>query len=398
VTKTSFGSVSEKINKLYHNSNETTANDQSSPINYSPLVPSLNFSSAYQYLDENSLAEYHNHKFDHHRYSRDSSPMVNQTERIFSFLLNRPSLLFSSGMSAMWAALWVSAPVIDAFISIGSYYRKTTVLLNELSALTGKPHTNLRDVDDVLESKLSGRPLLLIESPSNPLLKIHNVEILRNAYPDAVIVYDNTFVGLENDLLNLPLVDFQVSSCTKYIGGHNDLIAGFISVANDEAFQKVWNVRSSQGGIPDPISAYLLFRSLKTYDVRIAQMVSNAEHVLDWMSCQPSIKTIYYPGRFANEDQSELFSRSYRHGGSVISLEIKEGNNINLTRTQLFSTKMAPSFGSTDTLIERPASMSHAGKTDAELEMLGISRNLLRLSIGMEPIEFILEDLQRVLA
>jgi len=394
----SFGSVSKKLNELYLNAEETTGSDGSGPISYEPLVPSINFSSAYQYLDEESLAQYHSRKFEHHRYTRDSNAMVNQTERIFAFMMDRPSLLFSSGMSAIWASLWVSAPEVEAFVSIGSYYRKTLVLLEELAAITGKPHINVDDVDDALARDLPAKIMLHVEGPCNPLMRIHDVEKLRAGYPEAKILYDNTFAGLENDLQNLQYVDFQVASCTKYIGGHNDVIAGQVSVRDEATFNKVWNVRSSQGGIPDSMSTYLLFRSLKTYDVRLAQMVSNAEKVLAWLDAHPNIEAIYYPGQFANADQAELFAKSYGHGGAVISYEVKDGAPIKLDRAQLFSTKMAPSFGSTDTLIERPASMSHAGKTDEQLAALGLSRNLIRMSVGMEPIEFILADLERVLS
>ncbi|ROO32508.1 hypothetical protein SAHL_04935 [Salinisphaera orenii YIM 95161] len=224
-----------------------------------------------------------------------------------------------------------------------------------------------------------------------------DLEAIRSQFPNAVIIYDNTFQGLVNDKGQAEFADIIVGSCTKYIGGHNDLLAGYVSCADSEIYQKIWSARSSFGGILDNLSAYLLFRSLRTYDIRIAKGLENCLQVINFLEKSSAVVDIYYPGRNANRDQAELLERTQFHGGSVVTFRVEESVQLEDKFNRLNSTKMAPSFGSVDTLIEIPAYMSHWGKTLEELQELGLDFRTVRLSVGNEPVSYILDDLRILL-
>jgi cystathionine beta-lyase/cystathionine gamma-synthase len=324
--------------------------------------------------------------------------LVSKIEEIFSYVMGGDSVAFSSGMSAIWAVLWATAPEVESYITVGSFYRKTLSNIADICSLTGRHHINYPDLEALMSADLKGRPFILLESPANPFLRLVDVQAVRNTFPDATIMYDNTMAGLLNDRNYDTGADFVVCSCTKYIGGHNDVLGGIVSTPDPKKHLRLWEIRSSQGGILDPFAAFLIFRSLKTYDVRMARILENVEPVLEALESHNKVDSLYYPGRFANSDQADIASRCYYHGSGVITFEVSKDVDLTLSQLQLHSSKMAPSFGSTDTLIERPATMSHAGKTEEELSLLGLSLRHIRLSVGMEPISYILSDIDRLLS
>jgi cystathionine beta-lyase/cystathionine gamma-synthase len=400
----SFGnnpSVAQCLNELFDNPFSTTATavEQGSV----PLVPPINFSAAYAYSDEGALGAYHNDKLRHHRYTRDSNALVTQLEGIFGHMIGGQAVAFSSGMGAIWSVLWTTAPEVDTYWTVGSFYRKTLANIDELCALTGRKHCNFATLEDMMaesEAHKTSVPLILLESPANPFLRLVDVGAVRAAFPKAVLLYDNTMAGLLNDTDEGmgEGADYVLSSCTKYIGGHNDLLGGVVATTDSKRHSKLWDVRSAQGGILDPFAAFLIFRSLKTYDVRMERILENAPKVLEFLDAHPMVETLYYPGMYENADQSEIAERNYRHRGGVITFVVSDKVDLALTHDRLHSSKMAPSFGSTDTLIERPATMSHAGKSPEQLASLGLSMQHIRLSVGMEPTRYIIADLERLLS
>ena len=389
-------SVTCCLNELFDRPFETTAT--SLEWGASPLVPDINFSSAYAYCDEDTLAAYHEDKHSNFRYARDSNSLVLKLEQIFSHIFSGKSILFSSGMSAIWSVLWSSVNDVDCYITIGSFYRKSLVNIEQICKLTGRTHLNFPDLNSLLNSNISSRPLILLESPSNPFLRLIDVRIVRDTFPNAILLYDNTMAGLLNDVNSELGADFIVTSCTKYIGGHNDVLGGIVTTTDANNFKSLWEIRSSQGGILDPFAAFLIFRSLKTYDVRMSRILENIEPVLHALDSHKHVNKLYYPGRFSNIDQQQIADKCYRHGAGVITFEVSHDVNLSFSDQSLHSSKMAPSFGSTDTLIERPATMSHFGKSEQELQNLGLSTRTVRLSVGMEPPGYIIADLHRLLS
>jgi cystathionine gamma-synthase len=380
--------------------NEAHLNQQSTlgaPIGFmeigKPLNPSINYSTAYSFQTVDDLRSYHENKYSSVRYARDSSPLVSQIEYYLSKTLSDSRvLLFNSGMSAISTALNCFLNKNSEIITIGSYYRKSASIFMKMEKSFGIKTVNYKCSTDIPRSD-STETIILIESPSNPFLRLVDVEKVRSAQPNAKIILDITFQGLMNVDINFEHVDIVVSSCTKYIGGHNDLFGGFLATNSPEIFQLAWEERSMRGGIIDNNSAYLLFRSLRTYDIRMQKTLENTSLALEILQDHPNVLEIYYPGSHANADQKDLFSEKYRHGGGVITFEVSSGIDCEHNISKLNSSKMAPSFGSVDTLIELPASMSHYGKTEKELLMLGLTKNVVRLSVGHEPIQFIRNDL-----
>ena len=160
----------------------------------------------------------------------------------------------------------------------------------------------------------------------------------------------------------------------------------------------MWNVRSMMGGILDGHSAYSLLRSLRTYDIRMEKTLANTCIVLDFLNAHDCVTEIYYPGLYANSSQNSLFQNEHYHGGGLLSFRVKDSIDLVKNIETLCSIKMAPSFGSVDTLIELPFFMSHWGKPRPQVVSLGIDEYLVRLSIGNEPIHFILDDIKLLLS
>lgn len=362
-----------------------------------PLNPNLNYSTAYSFQTVDDLQDYHKNKYSSVRYARDSSALVSQLEYYFSKTLNDSQvLLFNSGMSAISAALNVFLTQRSRIITIGSYYRKSASIFLKLEQNFGIQTVNYKSSSDIPKND-SNDTIILIESPSNPFLRLIDIDEVRLLQPNAKIILDITFQGLLNMNTNLESVDVVVSSCTKYIGGHNDVFGGFLATKFPKIFQLAWDERSMRGGIIDNHTAYLLFRSLRTYDIRMLRTLENTEMILKTLEESEKIVKIYYPGRYENADQDQIFSKTHRHGGGVVTFEVQNDIDCEHNIGMLRSSKMAPSFGSVDTLIELPASMSHYGKSEKELLELGLTKNIVRLSVGHEPVCFIQQDLQALM-
>ncbi len=392
--------VTDILNSIYNTPVGTTGNHLDRDAS-NPLVPSLNFSTAFNYPNEDLVREYHNNKLDNHRYLRDSSPLVLQTENILAKCVDlNKCLLFSSGMKAVWSTIWAMINTDTIIVTFGSFYRKVLVNIESLVEKFSLRHINLNSLEELvkLKSEKAQNLLFYVESPANPFLQIYDVKKIRDEFKNSKIIYDNTLAGLCNDKVNHIVADVTITSLTKYIGGHNDLLGGAV-FTNDEALQqKIWDVRSSQGGILDQMAAYLLFRSLKTYDVRIEAIQKNSILVTDFLTKKSSVSTVYYPGEHANSLDANDFNHCYYIGMGMISFELLPdySERLDSAMSNLHSIKLAPSFGSTDSLIERPSIMSHFGKSEDELRKLGISNSFIRFSVGMEPIDYILADLERL--
>jgi cystathionine gamma-synthase len=287
-------------------------------------------------------------------------------------------LLFGSGMSACTAAL-------DAMMDAGRTLYVPHEHYRKLKDLAGTRWAGYREYSDLSEIDTTLPSLVWVESPSNPHLWVADYERLETFRGrDIRLVADFTLSGL-NNYTGPDVFDVEVHSCAKYIGGHNDLMAG-VALVKPEWYEPFWDVRSFAGGILDPRSATLLSRSLKTYELRIGRQVENTQEIVAWLNSR--VARIYYPR-----------SRFHRHGGAVVSF-LGCGDPIELTdRAALLKTiKMAPNFGSVDSLVEVCSTMSHFGKSPEELRASGIEPDLIRLSVGIEPVGQIIADLETLLS
>jgi cystathionine beta-lyase/cystathionine gamma-synthase len=302
-------------------------------------------------------------------------------------------------MSAVAAAINTLSHNNIKIVTFGSYYRKTYSIIKNLKDKFGIIHEHYDSSNDYLKGDAGDEgTIFFVESPSNPFLRLIDIKKIRNKVPESKIILDTTFQGLLNDKGFIQYADLIVVSCTKYIGGHNDLFGGIVACANDELYSRIWDERSMKGGIIDNMSAYLLLRSLRTYDLRIERSLENVKYILEFLENDKAIKKIYYPGAFENSDQSELFTKMHYHGGAVVTFEMNHNINLKKNISNLFSTKMAPSFGSVDSLIEIPIYMSHWGQSKEFVKSLKLNEYSVRLSVGNEPVEYIINDLKRLIA
>ncbi|MGM0554445.1 MAG: PLP-dependent transferase [Pseudomonadota bacterium] len=393
-------SVSEAINEAHLSGKSTIGKPDAIDLPGSPLTPSINFSSAYSFEGLEPLGRYHDDKHNSVRYGRDSSLLVLQLEQYFAALFGGlPGCLFNSGMAAVTAALNAVISGQSRLFLLGGLYRKTMALARFWQERFGLTVHYCADEQSCLEAMAGDRStdILLVESPGNPLLRLVDLEKLHQEAPNAVIIQDATLQGLLNDRSGYAGADMVVMSCTKYIGGHNDLLGGLVTCVNEDWFGSIWSERSTRGGILDNMSAYLLMRSLRTYDIRMERSLENTERVLALLSAMPGVEQIHYPGRYANDDQECLAGRTLWHGGALVAFEVTDPLAVEERLGQLHSTKMAPSFGSVDSLIEMPASMSHWGQSPEALAELGIHRGLVRFSVGNEPFQYLENDLRMLL-
>ena len=393
-------SVTDAINRVHDTPSTTIGSPSRDGISGHPMTPPINLAAAYSFSSAGDLIGYHDNKHDGHRYCRDSNETVNQLETYFAAMHGAEfrAMAFGSGMAAVFATLeTLIGPGTTIFLPV-EIYRKAREITRDI--VRRSKDTHLREYRCLSEIDLSGTktPLIWAESPSNPHLRLIDYGRLEEFAQDhdAVIALDLTFSGLMN--FRAPnFADVIVHSCTKYISGHNDVIGG-VAIMKEKWHRSFWDKRSAMGNILDPFSAYLLIRSLRTYDLRMNAQVDNAQRFIECLKSKPSVSRIFYPGKEANADQAVIFKKYHSHGGAVVSFTVeKDPNDLMAAVEELKSTKMAPNFGSVDTQFEVPSFMSHYGKEQSFLDEIGLERNLVRYSIGCERFERIEEDLDRML-
>lgn len=323
-----------------------------------------------------ALETYHQNRLDGVRYGRDGSINTLECEAWFeSRYPGRKAVLFSSGMSACTAVLDVMWSDGRTLYVPHEHYRKLR------SVLSGQRDGVYREYSSLDEIEPDGA-LVWVESPSNPHLKVADYDRLVELQESgALLVGDLTLAGLCN-YQGPAEFDAEIHSCTKYAGGHNDLMAG-VAIVSPSLREALWDRRSYGGGICDPFSAYLLGRSLKTYDIRIRAQLAAAREVASWLQWRVPI---FYPN-----------TQHHRHSGAVVSFRAGFSDGLTEAVANLKTAKMAPNFGGVETTIEVCATMSHYGKSEERLRKAGIEPDLVRLSVGIEPTAEIIADLRTLL-
>jgi cystathionine gamma-synthase len=240
---------------------------------------------------------------------------------------------------------------------------------------------------------------IISESPTNPYLRIANLERIAaiGRKHRALTMIDSTFATPINQR---PLewgIDFVIHSATKYLSGHNDLLAGVV-VGRSDSIKALRDARGVLGGIVDPQNAYLLDRGIKTLGVRVHQQNQTAQAVAQILEDHPKIERVWYPGLESHPDHDIALAQMSGYGG-VVSFEVAGGlKTASRFIDRLKIPYIAPSLGGVESLIEQPALMSYYEKTTEERLALGIKDNLVRFAIGIEDTDDVLYDLQQALA
>jgi cystathionine gamma-synthase len=334
-----------------------------------------------------------------YEYSRSGNPTRSALETCLASLEGAAhGLAFSSGLAASDAVLHGLAPG-DHLIIPNDAYGGTFRLVDKVWAPLGLSHTavDLTDLAAVEAAFRDSTRLVWVETPSNPVLsivEISAVAAMAHAH-GALLVVDNTFA---TPYLQQPLAlgaDVVIHSTTKYLGGHSDVVGGFLAVNDPDLAAQLTFFQNAVGGVPSPMDCYLVLRGVKTLAVRMDRHCANAGAVAEFLGSQPSVATVFYPGLPAHPGH-ELAASQMRDFGGMVSLVLAGGEDAALKvarSTSLFI--LAESLGAVESLIEHPHRMTHASATGSPLE---VDPGLLRLSVGIETVDDLLDDLERALS
>ncbi len=314
-------------------------------------------------------------------------------------------IAFSSGMAAITTLLFTLMRPGDTVITHGSLYGGTTDLIEKLLPEMNLNHVlvHMDDPEKVEAAiKQAERPgLVYLETPANPTLEMCDIALvceIAHAHGLKVAV-DNTFA---TPILQQPLAlgaDYVVHSTTKYLNGHGTTVGGMV-VSPDIDFVRndLWRYKKLMGGSPSPFDAWLINQGLKTLALRMERHCANAMAVARWLDQHPQVAYVIYPG-LEHFRQQELARRQMKGFGGMVSFELKGGLEAGITvMNNVFLCTLAVSLGTVDTLIQHPASMTHVSVPPEEREAFGITDGLVRLSVGIEDVEDIIDDLDRALS
>lgn len=336
-------------------------------------------------------------------YSRSQNPTRFAYERCVADLEGGTrGFAFASGLAAMATVLEL-LDTGDHVIAMDDLYGGTFRLfegVKKKSAGLEFSFIDMRDPESVLRALRPNTRMVWVETPSNPLLKIVDLEAIATIAKQHKLlsVADNTFAS---PYLQRPLefgFDIVVHSATKYLNGHSDIVGGVVVVSDTEVGDRLAFLQNAVGAIAGPFDSFLALRGLKTLHIRMAQHCENAEHLAEWLLGHPAVECVIYPG-LESHPQHALAQRQMEAFGGMITVTLKGDVNYArrmLERCRVFA--LAESLGGVESLIEHPGIMTHASVPSEQRRALGISDTLIRLSVGIEDVEDLKEDLDQALA
>lgn len=335
-------------------------------------------------------------------YARSSNPTRKALEANLASLEGaRHGLMFASGLASLAACIHLLSSG-DHVVLCDDVYGGTFRQLDKVFKQFGVTYTRA-DMTDLAATEAAftaKTKLVWIETPTNPLLKIIDIAAIAQMAKarGAILGVDNTFA---TPVLQNPLAlgaDIVSHSCTKYIGGHSDVIGGVLMVNDDDLEARLRFTQNAVGAVPAPWDCFLLLRSTKTLHVRVERHCQNAARIADFLAEQPQVERVIYPGR-EDHPQHAIAAKQMSGFGGMVTATLKGGlpaARAFLERVQVFS--LAESLGGVESLIEHPAIMTHASIDKPLREALGISDGLVRFSVGIEDGEDLIADIAEALA
>lgn len=341
-----------------------------------------------------------NHKG--YAYARGKNPTRTALEKNIAALEDaKHCLCFSSGMGAIDAVAKLFRPgdeIITGDDLYGGSYRMFTKVFEPFGI---KFHfINMREASNVEKYVNSNTKLIWLETPTNPTMQIIDIEAVANIAKkhSLMLAVDNTFAS---PYLQNPLAlgaDIVMHSVTKYLGGHSDVVMGALCVNDDSIYERLAFIHNSCGATPGPMDSFLVMRGLKTLHIRMERHCSNGKQVAEFLRTHPKVDKIYWPG-FEDHPNHAIAKKQMRDFGGMISITFKGNSKEEAFRVasslKVFS--LAESLGGVESLINHPATMTHASIPAAERERVGVVDSMLRLSVGIENIEDLIEDLRQAL-
>ena len=335
-------------------------------------------------------------------YARSQNPTRKALEEALAVIENgKYGLAFSSGVAATDAVIKLLSPG-DEVIAASDMYGGTYRMFTKIFAKFGIKfiYVDTTNTDNVKAVITPNTKLIWLETPTNPLMNITDiVAIAALAKPNKILVcVDNTFAS---PYLQNPLdlgADIVMHSSTKYLGGHSDVIQGALVMNDTDLREKLYFIQKSCGAVPGPMDCFLVLRGIKTLHVRMKQHCENGTVIAHWLRKHSKIGKVYWPG-FEDHPNYAIAKQQMRGFGGMISFELKDNSVVAamkvLSATKIFA--LAESLGGVESLINHPASMTHASIPREERIKNGLSDSLIRLSVGIEDAEDLIQDLEQAI-
>lgn len=336
-------------------------------------------------------------------YARGKNPTRVALEKCIASLENaKHGICFSSGMGASDAVIKQLRPG-DEVIATDDLYGGSYRMFEKIFSPYGiKFHyVNMGDTENIRKAVNDHTRLIWVETPTNPLMKIIDISACASIAKEKklLLVVDNTFAS---PYLQNPLdlgADIVMHSATKYLGGHSDVVMGALCTNDDKLHESLAFTLNASGANPGPMDCFLVLRGIKTLHVRMDRHCENGKKVAEFLKTHPRVEKVYWPG-FPDFPNHDVAKKQMRGFGGMISFTLKGADfdtvGKAMQKTKVFS--LAESLGGVESLINHPATMTHASIPKAERERVGVTDNLIRLSVGIEDAEDLLADLKQALS
>ncbi len=338
-----------------------------------------------------------------YEYARTQNPTRSALEKNLAALENGThAICYSSGLSAMDAVMRLLEPgdeILSTNDLYGGSYRQM-VRVHQVYGL--KPRfIDMQKPEAVANAITDKTKMLWLETPTNPMLNILDIKAICDIAKEKniLVAVDNTFAS---PYLQTPLdlgAQIVVHSATKYLGGHSDVIHGAVITNQPELAEQLYFLQNAVGAVPGPQDCFLILRGIKTLHLRVERSCQNAASIADFLKNHPKVGKVYYPG-FEEHPNHEVAKRQMRHFGGMVSFDLMK-DEIDKAYTIMSNTHyftLAESLGGVESLIGHPASMTHASIPREERLKTGLTDTLIRLSVGVEDQEDLIQDLDRALA
>ena len=337
-----------------------------------------------------------------YEYSRTQNPTRHALERSIASLENaKYGLGFSSGLSAIDAIMKLFKSG-DEIISTNDLYGGSYRLFNKIYKKFGLKFifTDLRDLSNVENLINDKTKLIWVETPTNPMINVIDIKGLSD-----ICKSNNILLGVDNTFstpyLQKPIdlgADIVMHSATKFLAGHSDVILGLLAVSNDELAEKLYFMQNSSGAICGPMDSFLTLRGIKTLHVRMDRHCENASKIAEFLDGHKSVDKLYWPGLKQHRNH-DVATRQMKNFGGMISFTVKNGNFEKVKKiTSNFKVfTLAESLGGVESLVNHPATMTHASIPKEERDKTGIVDSLIRLSVGIEDVKDLIDDLEQAI-
>jgi len=373
-----------------------------SEYEFGPVVPPIYQTSTFKFESAQHGGSLFKGEMDGYIYTRMLNPTVQAMENAIAELEGGyKGLGCGSGMAAIHTVFAALLQAGDHVICSEAVYGPTSTLLRTVLSKFGV-ETTFVNTDKLEETKAavkSNTKVIYVETPGNPTLAITDIEeTAKIAHKiGAKLVVDNTFMS---PALQRPLefgADIVLHSLTKFLNGHADVVGGIVVVKDEDTYKHFRKILNQIGGVIDPFNSFLVHRGLKTLSLRMERHSESGQKIAEWLEAHPKIEWVKYPG-LKSHPQYEIAQKQHKAQGGMISFELKGGysagenfmNSVNLCQ-------LAVSLGGVETLVQHPASMTHATMGKDAREEAGITDGLVRLSVGIEFVDDIISDLQKAL-